>query len=456
MWTRFKRMWSKGQGGRGNERDHDGPELDPGRSRDAELEVPTVVDPLVAELEDFDSIEAVDRASHRLRELMLEHPTDVRVLRRAAALMERLEDDDGAKELAQVFERAARTSREDPMVELSEVFLGLEDFGLALAFADGACQRGRVTGRDGLGLLTGAMALARLGRHADVLSRLVSLVGPSHRPVRTIEGDDYDEAAVRLGARVRYAISALLAGEPERLVPLWGTLGEAESWVSEVAARVADFPTDTDEGSPEEDPRQRLLFLMYGAVLLDDAEGERLTASRLGRWMHAVAAVVRETMPKTTRPVWVSPRGEVLARWLGGLLPENAAMPLSARLPKQPVLVVLADDRDLAHFYEVAPQDVLPVFQALKDPAEVGSPVADLIGVYRAGVTLPFEPLEAERAADRVTPRMLAIGLSDEAGRVPDEELEGFLGWFRSRRALTALESPRSLAQRVALDPARL
>jgi hypothetical protein len=451
MWTRLKRMWSKGQGEVGHQHDHGGPELDPARRA---VEPEPVMDPLVAELEDYDAIAASERATHRLRELMLEHPTDVRVLRRAAALMERLGDDEGARAIAQVFERAARTSREEPLVELSEVFLGLEDDGLALAFADGACQRGRPAGRDALGLLAGAMVHARAGRHADVLSRLAPLVGSTQRAPRSADGD-YDEAAVRLGARVRYAISALLTGELGRLGDIEGTLGDADGWVNEVAARVAAFPPEPSDGGPLEDPRQRLLFALYGAVLLDDAEEERLGAARLGRWMHAVAAIVRETMPTTTRPVWVSPRGEVMARWLGGLLPENAAMPLSARLPKQPVLVVLADDRDLAALYEAAPEEVLPVFQALKDPGEVESPVADLIGVFRAGVTLPFEPLEAERAADRVTPRMLALALSDEAGRVADDELAGFLGWFRARRALTSIEEPRSLANRTPLDPAR-
>jgi hypothetical protein len=465
MWTRFKRMWSKGQGERAS--DHDGPELDPGRRHDLEVEEapPAIVDPLVADLEDYDA--ASDSASgrgltksQRLRALMLEHPSDPRVLRRAAALTERMAEDDGARELAQTFERAARTTREEPLLELAEVFFGMEDFGLALAFADGACQRAKGGGRDGAGLLMGALVLARTGMHADVLRRLAPLV---ERPEETASGrrreardtgqnGDYDDASVRLGARVRYALSALLLGEGTRLGELAGTLGEAEGWLDEVAARADAFPA---EGA-EEDARQRLLFLLYGAVLLDDADAERLGAARIARWIHAVAAVVRATMPMQTRPVWVSPRGEVLARWLGSLLPENAAMPLSARLPKQPVLVVLADDRDLAALYEQAPNEALPLFQALKDPAEVGSAVADLIGVFRAGVTLPFEPLEAERAADRVTPRMLALRLAEEAGRVPDEELAGFLGWFSARRELVSLDNPHPIATRVVLDPARL
>lgn len=480
MWTRFKRMWSKGQGERAS--DHDGPELDPGRRHEVEAEepIPTVIDPLVADLEEYDaaSDEARGRGptkSQRLRALMLEHPADPRVLRRAAALTERLAEDDGARELAQTFERAARTNREDALLELAEVFFGMEDFGLALAFADGACQRGRGGGRDGAGLLMGALVLARTGMHGDVLRRLAPLVerghespgGRRHNGREAAPSSDYDDEAVRLGARVRFAISALLSGEAHRVGALLGTLGEAEGWLDEVAARAETFPgkgpsrsedglEESAEEGADEDPRQRLLFLLYGAVLLDDADAERLGASRIARWIHAVAAVVRETMPPQTRPVWVSPRGEVLARWLGGLLPENAAMPLSARLPKQPVLVVLADDRDLAVLFEQVPNEPLPLFQALKDPAEVGSPMADLIGVFRAGVTLPFEPLEAERTAERVTPRMLAQRLAEEAGRVSDEELAGFLGWFSARRGLSSFDAPHPLTSRVVLDPARL
>lgn len=372
-----------------------------------------------------------------------------------------------------------------------------------------------------LGLLLGALALARTGQHAAVLERLEPIVretaGPAARAAsrgqsraqaghdgaggpREEPGDDGGgDEAVRLGARVRYAVSALLVGAFDRLSALRGTLGEAESWMSEVAARARDFAPaprqpsaaagpntdddaderdatealdevtgDGDDGTDEGgDARQRLLFLLYGAILLDDAAHERLEPSRLMRWMQAVSVIVRETMPSATRPAWVSPRGEVLARWLGALLPERAAMPLSARLPRQPVLVVLADDHDLATLVETVPgSEGLPIFQAIKDPGTLGSPVADIIGVFRPDVELPFELLEAERAADRVTPRMLAMRLQEEAEAEarrrdgPDgggaDEIDGFLAWFRARRAHFELGSPRALDQRIQLDPASL
>jgi hypothetical protein len=511
MWKRLKRLWTKGQG----QPDYaalDGPMLDGDpadtgvRTADGrpsqQWPVP-IDDPLVERLKDYDQIARTnpEGASQTLRELMLESPTDARVLRRAAALMGVLaKDDEGMAELSHLFERAARTSQEGPLSELSEVFFAMDDFGLALAFADGAASRGLPEGRDARGLLLGAIALARTAQHQAVLERLAPLIGPSpaHRP----PDDAYDDEAFRLGARVRYSISALLVGATSRLVSLRGQLSDAEPWISEIASRARAFaPSGPDASAAlEDDPshgasgeeelesdqaqddaaqepgtgaghggadapnagdaRQRLLFLLYGSILLDDAENERLGASRLARWMHAVAAIITQTMPSTTRPAWVSPRGEVLARWLGNLLPERAAMPFSARLPRQSVVVVLADDKDLATLVEsVSSNEAFPIFQAVKDPAEVGSPMADLIGVFRGDVELPFEPLDAERAADRVTPRMLALQLQDEsdkAGRVGADELEGFLAWFASRRAHFELGSPRSLAERIPLDPARL
>ncbi len=513
MWKRLKRLWTKGQG----QPDYsalDGPMLD-GDPADAGVRtadgrpsqqwpVP-IDDPLVERLKDYDHIARTnpEGASQTLRELMLESPTEARVLRRAAALMGVLaQDDEGMAELSHLFERAARTSQESPLSELSETFFAMDDFGLALAFADGAASRGLPEGRDARGLLLGAIALARTGQHHAVLERLAPIIGPSptHRP----PDDAYDDEAFRLGARVRYAISALLVGATSRLVSLRGQLSDAEPWISEIASRARAFAPpgpdnmaatdkdgeepygarlddDAEAGDPQGDgqalgtggagqggadapnagdARQRLLFLLYGSILLDDAENERLGAARLARWMHAVAAIIGQTMPSTTRPAWVSPRGEVLARWLGNLLPERAAMPFSARLPRQSVVVVLADDRDLATLVEsVSSNETFPIFQAVKDPAEVGSPMADLIGVFRGDVELPFEPLDAERAADRVTPRMLALQLQDEsdkAGRVGADELEGFLAWFSLRRAHFELGSPRSLAERIPLDPARL
>lgn len=529
MWKRLKRLWTKGPG----QPDYsalDGPKLD-GDSSDAGVRtadgrpsqqwpVP-IDDPLVERLKDYDHGAQTnpEGASQTLRELMLESPTDARVLRRAAALMGVLaQDDEGMAELSRLFERAARTSQEGPLSELSETFFAMDDFGLALAFADGAATRGRAEGRDAHGLLLGAIALARTGQHQAVLERLQPIIEPSpalrptHPPTQLPADDTYDDEAFRLGARVRYAISALLVGAGSRLHGLRGQLSEAEPWISEIASRARAFAQpgrqpgaahneedgeargwaeDNEhldpngvgadggeagssgqdlgdggsghggsEAATPGDARQRLLFLLYGSILLDDAENERLGASRLARWMHAVAAIIGQTMPSTTRPAWVSPRGEVLARWLGNLLPERAAMPFSARLPRQSVVVVLADDRDLATLVEsISGSEAFPIFQAIKDPAEVGSPMADLIGVFRGDVELPFELLDAERAADRVTPRMLAMQLQDEsdkAGRVVADELEGFLAWFALRRAHFELGSPRPLAERIPLDPARL
>jgi hypothetical protein len=135
-------------------------------------------------------------------------------------------------------------------------------------------------------------------------------------------------------------------------------------------------------------------------------------------------------------------------------------MPLSARIPRQPVLVVLADDADLGLLFEnrAFGEGPLPIFQAVKDPTEVGSPIADVVGVFRGGVALPLDGLEAEKVADRLPPRLVVARLQDEvkrAGKVPSDELEGFFGWAEARRALASLANPPDPDQRIPLDLAR-
>lgn len=413
---------------------------------------------IVAALERFDEDHeeiGPEAVIGRMRELVLMSPTDARVLRRAAALLRELGDED----LAAGFELAARSSSGEPLAELGHAFLGMDDAGLALALGDGAVERARERARPGRrraadvdeqgdlghaeGLLVGALALSRLGEHRQVLERLEGVLDAS------------------LAARVRWALGALALGDGEAFARIGGTLEEATEWVEAVRARVTAFPADPL--GPRSDP-QRLLFALYGALLLDDTEdGERVEPARLLRWMQALATLAREILPAGTRPAWVSPRGEVLARWLASLMPDDcAAMPLSARLPKQPVLVMLADDADLALLAETRAwaESELPTFQALKDPTEIGSPVADVVGVFRAGVSLPLEALEAERAADRVPPRMLVGRLQDEASRsssgpVGPAELDGFLAWTRARASHLSLVAPPRAEARIPLDVAR-
>lgn len=446
MWKRLSRLWHK-DASFDSEREMRLAARAPEPAAIAAEPEPTPIDEIALALERFDAELAEcgpEAAVGSMRELVLDAPTDSRVLRRAAALSKALGDED----LGAQFEEAAVSSSGEPLAVLGQSFLGMDDALLALALGDGAVARasqrrgrGRPDGDDGglaAGRLVGALALSRLGEHERVMERL--------------EPSLDDGVAVR----VRWGLAALALEDAAAWARVAGELGPAEPWLDEVCARISAFPKG--EGAPN-DP-QRLLFSLYGAVLLDDApDGERLGPERLVRWMEALATLVKEVLPAGTRPAWVSPRGEVLARWLGSLLPEEGAMPLSARLPKQPVLVVLADDHDLAAACETRAwqEGALPTFQAVKDPSEIGSPMADVIGVFRSGIELPFEGLEAERAADRSPPRMVVGRLVDEArqSRVEASELAGFLAWVRSRTKHLSLANPAAGEARIPLDVAR-
>jgi len=360
-----------------------------------------------------------------MRELLLRAPTDVRVLRRAAAILRSL----GDETLANGFDQAAAQSHGQGLTELARQFIDMDDARLALVLADGALARDR-----GLlaAVLIGAEALAHMGRHRQALERLATV---SHSA----------DAALAM----RAALSAVHVGDMERFGDVVDDLPDGAAWLEAAALRAHAFPDSDDE-----DTKQRMLFVLYGTLLLDDAaEGEVLDAARIARWLTAVAQLAGETLDPETRPAWVSPRGEVLARWLGSLMPVNAALPLSARLPRQPVLVVLADDEDLATLVamKVWHDAPAPLFQALKDPCEVGSPMADVVGVFAAGVTLPLGSLEAERAADRVPPKMVASGLEREAGRIDPVDLAGFIGWAQARREHLSWLNPPPAELRIAL-----
>ncbi|MBL8784405.1 MAG: hypothetical protein JNJ59_05850 [Deltaproteobacteria bacterium] len=463
MWKRLKRWWSKdpSEDGWPDPSESEGPSLmAASRASEATAEVEPVEqveDPLVLALEQFDSELAElgpEAAVAGIRELVRAGPTDPRVLRRAAALLREL----GDEALASGFEQAATSSSGLPLAELAHTFLSMDDPELALALGDGAVERARAKSRRGAGegdggregRLVGALALSRMGLHREVLERLDPVI---------------DSDRVGPEERVRWALASILLGDVVAFGRVAAALeagDAADRWIAEVVARARAFGDDHDsEDDADEPDPQHLLFTLYGTLLLDDAgEGETLTPERVARWMMALSVLVRRWLPAGTRPVWVSPRGEVLARWLGSYLGSEGAMPLSARIPRQPVLVVLADDADLGLLFEnrAFGEGPLPIFQAVKDPTEVGSPIADVVGVFRGGVALPLDGLEAEKVADRLPPRLVVARLQDEvkrAGKVPSDELEGFFGWAEARRALASLANPPDPDQRIPLDLAR-
>lgn len=471
MWRRLKRLWGSSRKEAGLSDD-----FEPALSRaEAGFHASSALagaasigsfggDPFIERLQDLDvdlaAGQADERVVSKMRELLVAAPTDPRVLRRAAALLRGLEDE----ALAEAFEAGATSAHGAPLVVLARAFLDMDDAPLALALADGALGRDALA-REGRAaaaharstveaLHVGACALAAMGEHERVLERLDGAMGPGTPDLA-----------------LRYAQSALATDAPERAARARAYLGSvAQSLPIDASiARCEAFPPDLDGA---EDAQQRLLFVLYGAVLLDDAaEGERLDPTRIGNWMRALGALLRD-LGGDVRPAWISPRGEVLARWLAAQLPATcSAIPLSARLPKQPVLAVVVDDFELAQLWETraffdAPAGSCgaggagaggaakgsPIFQAIKDPSERGSPVADVIGVFRAGVQLPFEALDAERAADRTPPRMLAQSFMDAEARPDPDELEPFLAWARAREAMLSLAAPPEPGERLALD----
>jgi hypothetical protein len=438
VWNRLKQLWNAkpteaGSGAAGAL----GVPVEPPLS---EPPPPLVIDPLASSLRDYDVLLAdVGPAASlpALRELLVAAPNDPRLLARSADALGAI----GEADLAAAFSEAATTPRLEVFHQLAAAFTELADAELSLAFSNAALA---VSPRDPEAALTQAQSLAALGHHAEVLER-----APRH-----LARMPTDDARFEPLAR-RFAMSALMLGDLERFREVEPVIGASAPWLADAAARL-ERHGDVQE---HEDLRQHILFTLYGAVLLDDAEdGERVEADRLGRWVTAVASLVApgDAGPSEIRPAWISPRGEVVARWLSALLPDKPnPIPLSSRLPDQPMVVVIIDDEELAQLWEQRAFMEHPtvVFQLLKDPTEVGSPMADIIGVLRSGLVLPFEPLEVERVVDRMSPRQLAQQLRESSGLPDRGHLEAFLTWVSARRGDLLLDRAPAPWQRPPLEP---
>ncbi len=425
MWKRLKRMWF---GDRQAVENDDVDAVSAPAEEAPESQPAAPVDPLQQAIDAFDALArdiGAAQAMPELRSLLLEAPDDERLLRRASELLREL----GDEELAGLFDAASRSNRAGPLTALAESFVGMGDAELALAIANEACAR---EARDIDALLVAATALAALDRHAEVLERvgdaLAAVVGGT-------------ETSARLA--VRFGISALMLGDLARFAEVEAELDEAAPWLLAAGERVKAH------GSPGHgaERQQQALFTLYGTVLLDTVpRGAQLPPETLARWVAAVAGLLgADRYPdagilepvESLRPTWLSPRGEVVARWIASLLPHRPnPIPLTARLPGQRVMVVVIDDGELAQLWETksffdAPT---PIFQLFKDPAELGSPLADVIGALQTDVVLPFESLEAERVADRVSPKQLALELQAGVGIVDRAAVERLLHWAEARR----------------------
>ncbi len=411
VWGRLKRLWGGGT-----------PTLD---ETDEQVEAP---EPVAAPPDPVrDALGVIDAALRegdtqgalvRMRALLLHVPGDRRVLERAASVLGRM--DEGA--LADGFKRAAASRDAAPLVDLARAFLGLDDPEIALAMGEAAAVRDP----QGVGpALAVASAREALGDFAGVLEHLERFAPdwPALELARL-----YGAAVIFDGAWDRWdGVAATLAGDPEG------------AWIVAAAERARSFPPE--EGGS--DLRHRL-FIRYGAILLDPDEGVgEVDPARVASWIAKTAALLLDRVDPATRIAYVGPRSEVVARWLAESL-GIPAIPLSARLPNQELVIALADDDDLEPLYQTRAFFGAPsvVFQAVKDPERVGLPLADVVGILADGPTLPFEALEVERAADRVPPKLLVRQLRAGAGPADEALVAYLLGWAEQRRGYLSLDTP--------------
>ncbi len=354
----------------------------------------------------------------RVRDLLVAMPTAPDVMDRAARVLETA----GEGELAHQF-RVARGGRDGAgYLTLARSFLVMDDAELAAALARAALGRSGPDDAAALGVV--ADALARQGEHDEVLGLLERL-----------EGRFSDAALLD-----RYAVSALLAGDRARYDRVAAAVAADPdaAWVARAAARAGAFGPDEDR------PLRHTLFVQYGAALLDADEivrGAPLGPARLMRVLDR-ARVACELVPSVgDRIAYVSPRGEVFARWMAGAV-DGTAVPMSARIPGARVLVVVVDDDDMATLvgHRAFHEGPLVILQVVKDPRRAELPAPDLIGLLGEDVVLPLEGVEAERAAERVPPSLLAAELARAASGAEYDSGAAEVGpWLEERLTMLSL-----------------
>jgi len=398
---------------------------------DAEPELPEPpVDPLTAALARIDRAlgdDAVETALLEMRGLLLEVAYDPRVLDRAARAL----DAAGEGVLAEAFEDAARTGEAAPLIALGHAFVALDDPEIALALARVARERAE---RPAEAYAVEAEALDALGDHHGVLELAAGLAPDGLPP----------------GLLRRVLLTSATSGAWDTWERFEGALTDdpEDERVRALGARCRAFPERSSDA-----PERERLFLEHGVVLIDPRPAPRevqagdVDAGALAGWIAAAAAILRPRLSEELRVAYVSPRSEVIARWLAQRI-GCGAIPLSARLPNQELVVALADDDDIPALAEVRAFYGAPsvVFQAAKDPARQGTPMPDIIGGLVSGAALPLASLEGERAADRAPPKLLVAELERAAGR-PDEgdageRLRAAVAWAEARSDHLALAAP--------------
>ncbi|MGM0578893.1 MAG: hypothetical protein ACQEXJ_24435 [Myxococcota bacterium] len=363
------------------------------------------------------------RALMTLRAVLLDGAAGRAVLERAARLMEAL-DEAG---LAVLFRQAAVGRAAEPLIELAASFLEMDDGPVAVTMARAARRRTRGEAPFVDGLV--AEGNARAGDHDAVLEALGGWIGRWPDP-----------ALLR-----RYAQSAVLAGQRAAWDRVAADVAadEEAAWIAQSAAREASFDLDAEVHAP----LRHALFVEYGAVLLDAEAvlaGGIVEPGVLAQIMDRATDVIRTAGVEVDRVAHVSQRGEVFAHWMARLL-DSTPMPLSARIQGQRILLVAADDDDLAGAAEHRAWADGPalVMQVLKAPGRTGLPAPDLVGLLAEGAALPLSGLEAARAADRVPPRLELSALVKAAEGAETDGAWPFLrDWVRERRDHLAVTRP--------------
>ena len=369
-----------------------------------------------------------DGATRLLRPLLLSPPSGGAAYAAAAALMAAL----GEKVLSSLFQSASESHGSQALTELAVAFLGMDDPELALSLAEAAKQRSKIDDYFVVGLV--AEAHARMGRHDRVVHVL-----------ERFEGRWPDPALCR-----RYAIAALVRDEPERLERIEAVLlrDEMAHWLLEGKERLSAFGLDGQRQLRDS------YFVVYGGALLDGSAAEPagtvLGATRLGQIMLLAQAALAAADVAVERVAYAGRRSAVFAHWLAHEL-DVMVIPLGARIAGQRILVVVADDDEMAegliqrHFGS----EPALLFQVVKSPRRTTTLAPDLVGIVGHGLKLPLESLDPERLAQRKPARMIYGELRKAAevdGRTLDTE--ALTSWVARRQSALAWDAPRATAKR--------
>jgi hypothetical protein len=390
-------------------------------------------------VEDGDPVDALAL----LRGLLSEYPARTDVLQRAVVVLDRV----GEARLAGLFEETLVQVDAEAMSQLSETFCDLNDTGIAMAFAGAARRLGGSD--DALAARALGRVLAREGHHQDVVEVL-----------ERFEGRWASEEMLQC-----YAAASILTGDSSR----WNRIAGAVSQTQEgrglirAAARVGAFGHDATV-----DALRHVHFIQYGSTLIHGRavlEDLSLKAAHVGQLLSQVGTALKAAGMSLDRVSSVTPKGEVLARWLGTII-DVPSIPLSSRLPEQRVALLVADDDDLLEAIRRNTSIESPVvlIQLIRDPGCQVTPVADIVGAFGVGVQLPLDTVLGT-ASERIPPSILVKQLIEESEKTGSATPSSdFHDWVKKHARWLSLTDPPALSARLvyraniprwALDPAQ-